>query len=86
MIDTTNTSVNTGRNEKQKAIPSVGELDLRDYFAAKAMQALISKDGIYSEQSKAGNGKQRDFGWFFDSCARVSYDMADVMLRVRESK
>lgn len=46
--------------------PQMG-MTLRDYFAAKAMQALIQTS-------------------YFDTTARMSYDMADAMLRAREAK
>lgn len=45
-------------------------MTLRDYFAAKAMQGIWSVQGI-------------DFGTY-DNQARVSYEMADAMLRARE--
>jgi len=45
-------------------------MTLRDYFAAKAMQWIWSVQGI-------------DFGTY-DNQARVSYEMADAMLRARE--
>lgn len=43
-------------------------MDLRDYFAAKAMQALISR---------------KDFG-FEDYIWEKAYDIADAMMRARE--
>ena len=42
-------------------------MDLRDYFAAKALQALVSR-GDYSQ----------------DTCAVISYQYADAMMRARE--
>ena len=42
MINTTSTNVNTEQNEKPKATPFLEQISLRDYFAAKAMAALIS--------------------------------------------
>jgi hypothetical protein len=50
--------------------PAVDGMSLRDYFAAKAMQALITKYG------------NEDGG----SCAAYSYAMADAMLQAREAK
>ncbi len=44
MTNTTNTSANTERDAKQKVIQSVADLDMRDYFAAKAMQNYICDD------------------------------------------
>lgn len=41
-------------------------MTLRDYFAAKAMQALVQKS-------------------YFDTIARLSYEIADAMLKAREA-
>ena len=41
-------------------------MTLRDYFAAKAMQALVEKS-------------------YFDTTARLAYNMADAMLKAREA-
>jgi len=68
VIDTTNTSGNTEQSEKRKAIPSVADLEMRDYFAAKAMPE------IYQRVESGG----------FDRVAALSYEMADAMLRARE--
>jgi len=40
-MNTTHTKEPIEQKEKQKATLLLDELDLRDYFAAKAMQALI---------------------------------------------
>ena len=58
----------------QRAFPNPHRTDemgmtLRDYFAAKAMQALISR---------------KDFE-FEDSAWENAYDMADAMLKAREA-
>ena len=42
-------------------------MTLRDYFAAKAMQALVEKN-------------------YFDTTARLAYQIADAMLKARENK
>jgi len=42
-------------------------MTLRDYFAAKAMQALIDNDGLFSE------------------IPTLAYEIADVMMKVREA-
>lgn len=47
-------------------------MTLRDYFAAKAMQAEVS-EGIPSNRE------------FQDAAAKFSYQMADAMLRAREA-
>lgn len=41
MSKTTNTSANTEPNEKLRGTPSMAELDMRDYFAAKASEEDI---------------------------------------------
>jgi hypothetical protein len=46
-------------------------MSLRDYFAAKAMQGLIA-DPDRADQSR-------------EECARLSYLMADAMLKAREA-
>ena len=45
-------------------------MDLRDYFAAKAMQGLLST--------------VKDEEWQYDEVAAVAYEMADVMMKERE--
>ena len=59
---------------------AVGGATLRDYFAAKAMQAMISK-----------HGREDDSPGFFDfatdeSIARCAYIYADAMLAARKEK
>lgn len=41
MKNTTSSNENIEKNGKQKGIPFVEEANLRDYFAAKAMQAIV---------------------------------------------
>ena len=43
-------------------------MTLRDYFAAKAMQAYLTAS---------------DTGWSFDELAGAAYEMADAMLKER---
>ena len=79
MSNTTPTSAPTGQNANQRVAPLLAEIDLRDYFAAKAMQGLLAKgeaDEIIRES---------DMDWP-DAIAGDSYAMADAMLRVRQSK
>lgn len=57
--------------------PGYAGMELRDYFAAKAMQAMISKHGI------------EDAPGFFDdatdeSIAKCAYIYADAMLAARK--
>jgi hypothetical protein len=44
-------------------------MDLRDYFAAKAMQGILAST--------------QDEQWFFDSIANMAYLMADTMMERR---
>lgn len=48
----------------------MGGMDLRDYFAAKAMQGILEST--------------QDEQWFFDITAKMSYEMADAMMKARE--
>jgi hypothetical protein len=45
-------------------------MDLRDYFAAKAMQGLLST--------------VKDEEWKYDEVATIAYGMADAMMQMRE--
>jgi hypothetical protein len=54
--------------------PSYG-MTLRDYFAAKAMQACIPL------------AQESEFDWHdFDAIARAAYTQADAMLKARKAK
>ena len=48
-------------------------MTLRDYFAAKAMQAVIA-NAMCSEKEAV----------FYDEVSAISYEMADSMLKARE--
>ena len=84
MSDTTNTSGNTDCAKSPSNLPVV-DLSLRDYFAAKAMHALIVEPpwcdgGIATVHlwSKGFNGP--------DPCDRYAFDayaMADAMIAAR---
>lgn len=53
-------------------------MTLRDYFAAKAMQAIISSDGKIAQMCKeAGIGP-------LEAVPIAAYSMADAMLEMRE--
>jgi hypothetical protein len=55
------------------AVGGEGGMELRDYFAAKAMQGFIqysATKGIYTPPD--------------NELAKVSYDLADAMMRARE--
>jgi hypothetical protein len=57
-----------------KAFPTHREegMELRDYFAAKAMQGLLST--------------VKDEEWQYDEVATMAYNMADAMLEARKQK
>jgi hypothetical protein len=67
-MNTTHTSEPIEQKEKLKASRLLDELDLRDYFAAKAMQANRSRDSQYET---------------WDDLARDAYEIADAMLKER---
>lgn len=66
----------TNGEEHMKAFPSTNEttddrgMDLRDYFAAKAMQALVGR---------------KDFE-FENHTWETAYDVADAMMKAREHR
>jgi hypothetical protein len=69
---------------KQPAFPTIGDnwnrssggMTLRDYFAAKAMQGLLS--GQFTVDSQTGQPLD------YDQRAVSSYKQADAMLKARE--
>lgn len=67
--NTTPTSAPTGQNANQRVAPLLAAIDLRDYFAAKAMQASLSLDPA----NAASSGVH----------ACWAYEMADAMLKAR---
>lgn len=56
---------------------NVNGMTLRDYFAAKAMQAFLTNDAI-------ANSVNTSSEWLMKT-AITSYEMADAMLKVRET-
>jgi len=53
-----------------------GGMTLRDYFAAKAMQACFGPGDIQDSKTKQS--------WGYDDRANVAYRQADAMLKARE--
>jgi hypothetical protein len=51
-------------------------MDLRDYFAAKAMQGMLSNQPTYSREITIDG----------DTLAQSSYQIADAMMKARVSK
>lgn len=66
-------------NEYCPAFPTSGHngMALRDYFAAKAMQGLITTDPIYAKEC---GSNRPSTAYEFAKCA---YEMADAMLKER---
>ena len=56
--------------EYREFVAPVGGMSLRDYFAAKAMQALIAHYGDQGDDPR---------------CAAISFGFADAMLKAREA-
>jgi len=52
-------------------------MDLRDYFAAKAMQGLLANPKLQEQILKSGGAKS---GWIEES----AYSFADAMMKARE--
>jgi hypothetical protein len=69
-MNTTHTSEPIEQKEKQKATRLLDELDLRDYFAAKALQSLLAHDTYLTKTNIT---------------AERAYGLADAMLRAREA-
>jgi hypothetical protein len=53
-------------------------MTMRDYFAAKALQAIIGNQTALDELHKIVPSEEQD-----DSIARVAYGFADAMLKAR---
>jgi hypothetical protein len=51
-------------------------MTLRDYFAAHAMPSILAPNPTTGQYPLIGD---------FDACAKVSYAMADAMLKAREA-
>lgn len=58
---------------------SYGGMSLRDYFAAKAMQALISTPSYFGHFDKMPGGYDET-----ERAAKMAYDFADSMLKARK--
>jgi hypothetical protein len=57
-------------------------MTLRDYFAAKAMQTMVSHRRT---QCETDNDDYSDWDEFFPIIAQESYWIADAMLKAREA-
>lgn len=73
MNNTTHISGNTEQSAKPQAVPFLTEVDLRDYFASKAINGMLSAldaSGLNYSDPKM--------------MAEHAYDFADAMLAARE--
>ncbi len=59
-----------------------GGMTLRDYFASKAMQTMIS---YRRTQFGTDNGDDMDWDEYFPIIAQEAYALADAMLKARKS-
>ena len=60
------------------ASPDTEGMDLRDYFATQAMQAIIANDKLLLEAVDYYEGLGSEL-----SVAKLAYEQADAMLEVR---
>ena len=74
MSNTTPTSAPTGQNANQRVAPLLAAIDLRDYFAAKAMHQFLNGAvlpvGVDASEELA-------------MLAARAYEMADAMIAAR---
>jgi len=80
-MNTTHTNEPIEKKEKLKAGRLLDELDLRDYFAAKAMQAIYAAQ---VEWQSTGCPADAESLQVMEDVAGDAYAMADAMLRARE--
>ena len=59
--------------------PSSEGMELRDYFAAKAMQGLLTQGEAYLDLKAASYEKNA----FWEYVAEISYTLADAMMEAR---
>ena len=95
MNDTTHTNGHIEQSERQKAILSPGEVDLRDYFAThcgvlgdEVSMALAAELAATQGVAKPTDNKDL-MGWHRFWCAVHAshrYMMADAMLEARKEK
>jgi hypothetical protein len=60
---------------------STDGMSLRDYFAAKAMQAMITNETVHATSMKAAHEAKLHEEFVL---AQMSYMLADAMLKARE--
>ncbi|NLZ11092.1 MAG: hypothetical protein GX086_07150 [Alcaligenaceae bacterium] len=78
-----------GQSAKQRDLIGNPGMSLRDYFAAKAMQGLLSKHGAYEEDARARSlcskieSRSREDSLPANEVAAYSYCIADAMIIAR---
>jgi hypothetical protein len=60
---------------------SIQDLTMQDFFAAFALQGILSNKGVFSDDSD--QAPVNFDGWMFEDCAKCAYEMADEMLTRR---
>ena len=63
---------------------STNGMDLRDYFAAHAMQGYLSCKGWHPDFEQSFEQPYAESGKTSDVLSRVCYKMADAMIKQRE--
>lgn len=86
-MNTTHTSEPIEQKEKQKATRLLDELDLRDYFAAKAMQGMLAvpDDQRYGDRADKSLTVDQWQRWCVTGLVEHAYRVADAMLKAREA-
>ena len=64
--------------EPYKQMIAVGGMDLRDYFAAKAMQ------GMASNPDDGHNPEEQSYEEYIAEIVENAYEIADAMMRARK--
>ena len=68
-------------DEKGRQLPQLG-MDLRDYFAAKALQGLLACETNYDYDEETL--KRNDYSEYCKIFAESAYNMADAMMEARK--
>lgn len=73
-MSTTNINEHTEQNAKSKGGQLLEKIDLRDYFAAKALTSITAPNPVTGQYPAIEE---------FEACAEAAYSMADAMLKAR---
>ena len=71
-MNTTHTKEPTEQKEKPKGGQLLETIDLRDYFAAKAMQSILQAKDVHDSRE-----------WY--NTAWIAYQVSDEMIKAREA-